>query len=537
MSLKRIPTPAQDAGNWGTILNNHLAQTQNPLNGAFNSFDQFSDRPTNLTAEDAGKTYLYTQTGNWHEWSGSEWKVQNKSEINVKDYGAVGDGVANDTVAIQFCLNNFKSIYFPAGVFGCNTMNIPSNKSLKGDGSTLSEIRNINKFENHFLYSENEVNITIDSLYLNGNKNNRLPNGASASGGSTYQFGNAEITKEPRKNNILIKNCTISGNGFNNIGSINSHHVLLDGCNFINGRDSGIAATIGCSNWTVVNSDFDSTMLFPISFSNNGVGPSFPSIPNVYDLVDQARNVIISNNKILVGSSLGINGDASPGFGIEIDACRNVVIANNIITITQKGFYGIRIFPSYEKPNNYDCNHINVIGNTIINQSSLAPVGIELYNNTSDVTPKYIKLSNNIIINEITSGFVGISAYNMNKAIIENNVIGSLLGKTMSTGILLDAGNATNVDILENDISGCSFVGIQCGDTTNTISQKVSLTNNKVYGNGTNLGLGIGWEFTTKQLRPCTQLFDSKSYPWGYALLFSASSRWYLESERTSLCG
>ena len=53
MPLKRIPTPTQDAGNWGTILNDHLAQTQNPLNGAFNSFDQFSARPTNLTADDA----------------------------------------------------------------------------------------------------------------------------------------------------------------------------------------------------------------------------------------------------------------------------------------------------------------------------------------------------------------------------------------------------------------------------------------------------------------------------------------------------
>ncbi len=75
MPQKRIPTTTQDAGNWGTILNAHLAQTKNPLNGAFNSFDQFSARPTNLTPDDAGKTYLYNQTGNWHEWDGTKWKV------------------------------------------------------------------------------------------------------------------------------------------------------------------------------------------------------------------------------------------------------------------------------------------------------------------------------------------------------------------------------------------------------------------------------------------------------------------------------
>ncbi len=119
MPLKRIPTPSQDAGNWGTILNDHLAQTHNPINGSFNSFDQFSSRPTNLTADDAGKTYLYTQTGNWHEWSGTDWKVQNKSEVNVKDYGAIGDGVADDTAAIQFCLDKAaitkSTVYIPNG--------------------------------------------------------------------------------------------------------------------------------------------------------------------------------------------------------------------------------------------------------------------------------------------------------------------------------------------------------------------------------------------------------------------------------------
>jgi hypothetical protein len=35
--------------------------------------------------------------------------------VSVKDFGAVGDGVADDTVAIQNALNASKSVYFPAG--------------------------------------------------------------------------------------------------------------------------------------------------------------------------------------------------------------------------------------------------------------------------------------------------------------------------------------------------------------------------------------------------------------------------------------
>ena len=151
MPLKRIPTPTQDAGNWGTILNDHLAQTQNPINGAFNSFDQFSARPTNLTADDAGRTYLYTQTGNWHEWSGSEWKVQNKSEINVKDYGAVGDGVADDTAVIQFCLDSYigKCVFLPTGVYLIfKSLILPSRSIFRGSSTQGTVIRKNNNNPN-----------------------------------------------------------------------------------------------------------------------------------------------------------------------------------------------------------------------------------------------------------------------------------------------------------------------------------------------------------------------------------------------------
>jgi Pectate lyase superfamily protein len=111
--------PALGDPNWGTPLNNHLSQLQNPNTGGINSFEQFSGRPTTLTLDDIGKTYIYTQTGNLHQWNGTTWKVLNESFINVKDYGGVGDGVTDDTVAIQFCLDNFvgKMIFLPTGVF------------------------------------------------------------------------------------------------------------------------------------------------------------------------------------------------------------------------------------------------------------------------------------------------------------------------------------------------------------------------------------------------------------------------------------
>jgi hypothetical protein len=123
--------PQLNDSNWGTPLNNYLTQLTDNLNGGgINKFEQYSQRPTkklsnpnaNLDLDDAGLTYLYTQTGNIHQWNGTVWKVLNESVINVKDYGAVGDGVTDDTAEVQALLDkcsptNNKPIFFGEGTF------------------------------------------------------------------------------------------------------------------------------------------------------------------------------------------------------------------------------------------------------------------------------------------------------------------------------------------------------------------------------------------------------------------------------------
>ena len=45
-----------------------------------------------------------------------------KDVVSVKDFGAVGDGVANDTAAIQAAINTGSSLVFPAGTYLCNNL-------------------------------------------------------------------------------------------------------------------------------------------------------------------------------------------------------------------------------------------------------------------------------------------------------------------------------------------------------------------------------------------------------------------------------
>jgi len=57
--------------------------------------------------------------------------------VSVKDFGAIGDGVADDTTAIQAAINASvnKKVYIPAGIYKISsTITIPNNRSIVGDG-------------------------------------------------------------------------------------------------------------------------------------------------------------------------------------------------------------------------------------------------------------------------------------------------------------------------------------------------------------------------------------------------------------------
>ena len=77
----------------------------------------------------------------WNAYSDSVDNMFNKlwrdAAINVKsDYGAVGDGVTDDTTAITNALAAGDNIYFPAGNYNYNGQFIISSaKTICGDGS------------------------------------------------------------------------------------------------------------------------------------------------------------------------------------------------------------------------------------------------------------------------------------------------------------------------------------------------------------------------------------------------------------------
>ncbi|CAH0345159.1 glycosyl hydrolase family 28-related protein [Bacillus sp. CECT 9360] len=59
--------------------------------------------------------------------------------VNVQQFGARGDGVTDDTQAIQQAINSSagKTVIFPEGTYMIKSLNLPSNISLQGQGAVL----------------------------------------------------------------------------------------------------------------------------------------------------------------------------------------------------------------------------------------------------------------------------------------------------------------------------------------------------------------------------------------------------------------
>lgn len=89
---------------------------------------------------------------------------------SVKDYGALGNGVADETAAIQACINAEKEVYIPAGTYLISSsLNIPSNRIIYGDGASTILKANAHNIKVLNIKSTAPLeNIIVSNLAING---------------------------------------------------------------------------------------------------------------------------------------------------------------------------------------------------------------------------------------------------------------------------------------------------------------------------------------------------------------------------------
>lgn len=181
--MARLPVPGGDPEVWSKILNEYLLVSHNPdgtaRSSGFNPQDTgtvgLADlRTTNLPTDPPIRTPILSNDGTDLVWKTTD-------EINVRDFGAKGDGITDDTVAIQAAIDSIGasdggSVQVPRGTYMVRGLKIKKTGTrligesrwgtqLKRIGGTLPlvDVSGTTSMTGHLRY------ITIANLTLNGN--------------------------------------------------------------------------------------------------------------------------------------------------------------------------------------------------------------------------------------------------------------------------------------------------------------------------------------------------------------------------------
>jgi hypothetical protein len=142
-------------------------------------------------------------------------KVHNRmiegAAVNVKDLGAVGDGVADDTSAIQSALNNHKRIYIPDGTYKVKDLTVSTENEITCE-SKDTVIRGVTSSDNIFTTTG-----AVNAVKVEGGSWENCADVWNHTGNSAVAFCEFK--------NMHITNCT---NGFNLSSSVGNDWVRCD---------------------------------------------------------------------------------------------------------------------------------------------------------------------------------------------------------------------------------------------------------------------------------------------------------------------
>jgi hypothetical protein len=176
-----------------------------------------------------------------------------KDVVSVKDFGAVGDGVANDSAAIQAAINTGKRVFIPAGTYLCNL--VVNNKTIiEGEGSTVTIL---------IPFSTTTAAITYTSIGNYWSYHSKIEGiafyGVGTKTGVGFTFGKTDPTLKAT-NDEYANNVRFTGCKFYNLekgvqclfGNIGSEFYSCEwgankyGVYFLNNKFGGDAMHAGC---------------------------------------------------------------------------------------------------------------------------------------------------------------------------------------------------------------------------------------------------------------------------------------------------
>lgn len=204
--------------------------------------------------------------------------VQNQNNCeDVRSYGAVGDGITNDTPALKYAFLHAKNIYLPRGTYLIDrTLFIPDNTKIIGDGKQsiikLAGTYNLSGYpwRDDYKYPIIYVgaNCILRDFLINGDETAARDQGqvgvwVSGNGTICYNVHTKNINYFPDAwiggasgygtvnapgygflvhycKNIIIDSCSFDGNGYEGIGTEGTENVIIKNCFVGAGNRTGI---------------------------------------------------------------------------------------------------------------------------------------------------------------------------------------------------------------------------------------------------------------------------------------------------------
>ncbi len=290
-------------------------------------------------------------------------------DVTSPTFGALGDGITDDTLAIQAACDavpvtgGIRTVYFPSGTYiitGQLNLN-KNNLTIRGEGdSSVVKVKDANGdlqvggYGAIFAIASGVANLTIQDLQLDGNADNNSASTYSCiNGWSTDNLTiRGMLIKNPPFCGILLSattlphsNFTISNNRVENIGwrGIQVQYGYIGSI-----TENKVISTGGQGIALVTGSVIGANSCQGIVVSNNVVNRAVPPTTILVGQVEAEMMIIIDKGStdILIDSNICYDNRNAGNDGIAIGAntvgeamYQSIVISNNIVTLA--GGFGI----------------------------------------------------------------------------------------------------------------------------------------------------------------------------------------------------
>lgn len=353
--------------------------------------------------------------------------VQDKAResVSVKDFGAVGDGVADDTSAIQAAIDAVTLagggvVVAPPGAYliaGDGIINIKANVILRGAGAATRFVSGTGGRNGNHVFVYLKDGAAIEDCRLSGS------NFIRQSGGPDFiAFNKVGITTQGAATGvgIRVRNVGFEKFGFSHVFVFDGHrNVTITGC-YTFGTQVGSYANVD-ANYEVVswNATLDAGKLADGSqaycltnFYNSGTGTADVVISggvhfNINDAFvgingNAVRHVITDN--VFVKDTAGYYG----GWGVDINTGDSCVVSGNYI---RGGSYGCHLFGSKSctvTGNTFETDRGVWVDDPSSELNTISGNTITLSSFSASVTPKigidFVGGVNNIVVGNSING-------------------------------------------------------------------------------------------------------------------------------------